>query len=57
MGYAGRSGLGGSEFVDFHSRKRKARKTGVFSDDEREEARDEDFEDLYKKDKRTKAGG
>jgi hypothetical protein len=49
MGYAGTATMGGAGFVDFHSRKSKARKTGVFSDDENEEGQD-DFENLYRRD-------
>ena len=57
MGYAGSASMGGAGFVDFHSRKSKARKTGVFSDDENDDAQD-DFEDLYRRDrdKRTMDG-
>jgi len=42
--------MGGANFTDYHSAKKKARKTGIFSDDENEE---DDFQDLYRGDKRT----
>jgi len=41
--------MGGSNFTDYHSEKKKARKKGIFSDDEDDDA----FQDLYRGDKRT----